>query len=193
MMDYPALLGQQGRNPSPSSACLTPLNPMPSSTEEPYTHTPRALVSSSLARPEAPSHRPPRIESFVSAQSCSRSNSHTHRPLRSTMHILQVVPAHDQSRYSGVGPAPSGPIWMPEPARARAPFTLSVMRISNTSSSGQRFRGPLAVSWASSLRPGPPSPAAVSEWVRVQGAVGPSYHVSPARCSDGTAWIRDLG
>lgn len=55
MMDYPALSGPQERNPSPSSACLTVLNPMPSSTEEPHTHTPHGLVSSSLARPEAPS------------------------------------------------------------------------------------------------------------------------------------------
>lgn len=84
---------------------------------------------------------------------------------------MHIVPAHDQSRYSRAGPAPFGPIWLPEPARARASFTLSVTRISNTSSSGTEIsrspRGP--VSWAPlRLVPLPRR----CQWVRVQGAVG---------------------
>lgn len=132
-MDYPALRGHQERNPSPSSACLTLLNPMPSPTEEPHTHTPTHARLQLTGPAWSPIRRRPRIESFVSAQSCSRSTSHTHRPRRSTVHI---VPTRDQSSCLGAGPAPFGPIWLPEPARARAPFTLSVTRISNTSSSG---------------------------------------------------------
>lgn len=45
VMDYPALSGSQERNPSPSSACFTILNPMPSSTEEPHTHSSRLQLT----------------------------------------------------------------------------------------------------------------------------------------------------
>lgn len=130
---------------------------MPSSTEEPHTHTPHKARLQLTGRPEAPSTG--LVESKASCQLSPAAGQPPRLITRDAPPCTHIVPAYDQSRYSRAGLAPFGPIWLPEPARARASFTLSVTRISNTSSSGTEIsrspRGP--VSWAPP-RPCPPSP-----------------------------------